>query len=309
MPASPPAGRAQTIKQAKAAFKARGRPALTEREQKQLERSIELDRRASKAKEAEKKKAEAAEKRSEKDRKDREERLKVQLGTQRRCDKFGYKSSQMHLGAFLGKSRVQHETQRVNSGALAGVSDDDSFGDSGVDDETLLDALCGMQGLEKGGHTTHRTDDELKKPSPTTHQHQPAKKSHAAIAPTPYLNSELDLFWAELDSSTQIARELSTSPPTGPQQQRSMTSSHTGSFGSDEFDLTVEDLEELQPSPAQQKIVEDRKLMPPPPLPGRDPPLAKSIMEKATTLDYGFTLNELESFVDDDLQLTQANPG
>ncbi|KAK3725956.1 hypothetical protein LTR37_000104 [Vermiconidia calcicola] len=309
MPASPPVGRAQTIQQAKAAFKARGRPALTEREQKLLERSIELDRRASKAKEAEKKKAEAAKKRSEKERKDREERLKVQLGTQRRCDKFGYKSSQMHLGAFLGKSRMQQQEARsLDTGALAGLSDDDSFGDSGVDDETLLDALNGMPGLESEEHSTLRTDKELKSPSHITHQRQSAKKSHTATVPPMYLNTELDLFWNELDSSTQIARELSTSLPTERQQQQNMTPSHTASFGSDEFDLTAEDLEELQPSPAQQRIAEDRKLMPPPPLPVRNLSPAKTSMEEATILDYGFTMNELESFMDDDLQLTQANP-
>ena len=112
MPPAPLPNRPQTIKQAKAAYKSRGQPSLTEKEKRQLDCAIELDRRAWRSKEADKRKAEAAKKRLENEQKQKEELERLRLGSQRRCDRFGYKSSQMHLGAFLNKRSVRSEYQK-----------------------------------------------------------------------------------------------------------------------------------------------------------------------------------------------------
>lgn len=91
---------AKTLKQAKAAYKTRSEQPLTEREQKQLERSLQLDRRAWALREREKTtRLDTAKKRAAQEKAQREEQAR--LGTQRRCDKFGFASSQFHLGAFF----------------------------------------------------------------------------------------------------------------------------------------------------------------------------------------------------------------
>ena len=138
--------RCATIKQAKAAYKARGRPTLSEAEQRQLQRNVKLDQRAWAIREREKKRAETAKKRVEKEHEERKKQAGL-LGSQRRCDRFGHKSSQFHLGAFFAaganKSRpgsdagsMSPATSRCNS-----AEDDEAFGDDGVDDDDLLSAM------------------------------------------------------------------------------------------------------------------------------------------------------------------------
>lgn len=87
---------------------------------------------------------------------------------------------------------------------------------------------------------------------------------------------------------------------------RTTSSCSNGEFGS--FDLTDDDLEELDESvdlrptgPQLKTVTEDRTLMPPPPLP--PPPIAKVLPVR---LQSGFTVAELEYFIDDDIQLTQV---
>ena len=317
MPPPPPPARPQTIKQAKAAYRTRGRPSLSEREKRQLERAAELDCRAWRSKEAERKKVDAAKKRIEKERREKDEREKALMGSQRRCDRFGYKSSQLHLGAFLGKMNTKSDEQKENSETATGDQESESFGDDDVDDETLLEALDGTNEIE----TTHtpaaqaftrphestdipeqrilakvqlnKTEQPLPKTSHTFNQHTSAKTQLPRTKPPMPAPHELESVWDELESSTQIARELSTDEPVNAEQN---PPSHSRSFGSDDFDLTVEDLEELiPPREADRKQAEDRKLMPPPPLPAR-----------RASCKPEYTMSELERFVDDDLCLTQV---
>ncbi|KAI7380127.1 hypothetical protein KC328_g12956, partial [Hortaea werneckii] len=81
-PQSGPVVQRQTIKQAKAAYKSRAQQPLSDAEKKQLERSIELDRRAWRTKEQERKKAEALKKRQEKERREKDDHERTMLGTQ-----------------------------------------------------------------------------------------------------------------------------------------------------------------------------------------------------------------------------------
>ena len=208
--------------------------------------------------------------------------------------------------------------------------------------------------------------------------------------PATTIEDELGDFWDELGSSTQIARELSPPPKKVPERKPIAC---TTSFGSGDFDLTEEDLDELEtpelkttpmsskaesdrklmpppallpniqsappvaskpltnrteddrklmpsptlptenrnapeaPKPVVNRTENDRKLMPPPALPPktRSTPIkasrqaissakpSGSPFTTASALHYprygGFTMTELEGFVDDDLQLTQVAPG
>lgn len=306
--------RPQTIKQAKAAYKSRGQPSLTEQEKRQLDRAIELDRRAWRTKEVDKRKAEAATKKAEKDRKQREEAQRMRLGSQRRCDRFGYKSSQMHLGAFLGKRK---DAMKENLPAMQETSESESFGDDDLDDETLLDAITTIEqpilrhsSVRQTPTATHSAPaSKQAHDTTTTHSNPPGQQAHTTISVTSaepshpaQVTEDLSCFWDDLDSGTQIARDLAMEEHQAP-KATTTTSSKASSFSSGDFDLTIEDMEELDPAPppppnAPSKLEQDKKLMPPPPLPQRHAPPAEQ-----------FTMSQLESFFDEDIQLTQGDPG
>ena len=296
MRAEAPPPRPQTIKQAKAAFKTRGRPSLTEREQKQLERSLELDRRAWRTRELEKKRAEAAKTKSEKEKRERQERERAQMDSQRRRDRFGYQCSQLHLGAFLNKKPVEQGEQKASLTNLAEGSELDDFGDDGVDDDALLDALDGQTDSVTGTTKPPKTHTKPHSTLITSVQHETSHTLHRKTEACHSVSAELDSFWNELDSSTQIARDLASDERSEAESQPSPNSFSTTS---DDFDLTVEDLEGFHPTtPPQKKHDQDRQLMPPPPIPA-----------KSSRIDHGITLSQLECFFDDELQLTQACPG
>ncbi|KAF4552726.1 Hypothetical protein D9617_9g025160 [Elsinoe fawcettii] len=104
--------RPQTAKQAKAAFKTRGATYVSEAEKKRLERGAELLRRANRIKAQEAKKKEWQDKQAKSGGKQQD----VNLSSQRRLDKFGYASSQFHLGKFFksapttGGASIKNET-------------------------------------------------------------------------------------------------------------------------------------------------------------------------------------------------------
>ena len=296
MPPAPPQSRPQTLKQAKAAYKSRNQPTLTEKEKRQLDRAIELDRRAWRTKEADKRRAEAAKKKAEKDRTQREEMERMRLGSQRRCDRFGYKSSQMHLGAFLNMRHAGSEDTKENTYALGEESDRSSFGDDDLDDETLLDALnAAKEAAKQDIRPFTTTTTTMHHENGTKSYHKPATHQSPSHISTPAME-DIESFWEALDSSTQIARDLSSHTPN---QKSVRFASAASSFSSGEFDLTIEDMEKLDPQPIRQlKPEDDRKLMPPPPVPTHN-----------TEPTAEFTMSQLESFVEDDLQLTQAGPG
>lgn len=305
--AQPPA-KAQTIKQAKASFKARARPTVSEREQKQLERSAELDRRAWRLREQAKKKSEFVKARQDKEREEREELERTRLGTQRRYDRFGYKSSQLHLGAFFGRG---HGAEKGHAAEQENMTEDEyGFGDDGVDDETLLDVL---QSPQSNNNTPTLPVAYVQSNAPPTAGPRAAAAAAACVESVPAWDD------FELESSTQIARELECSEPG---QAGAVEESRNDSFSCDDFDITVEDLENASPSAAAAvKAQTDRKLMPPPALPLglvdhptpaiADPRKLSTNTARICTVmkplpDPGFTLSQLEEFVDDDLQLTQT---
>ena len=136
-------------------------------------------------------------------------------------------------------------------------------------------------------------------------------------------DQDLDLLCDALESSTQVARELESS------------NERPESSGSDSFDLSVEDVERLDrlgsvvsaPDPSTSKFT---PTVPSPdgvPTKGAAPPNSSQRPGKclgrqgpvsqihgsfrsASSLlpapELGITMSQLESFVDEDLQLTQA---
>ncbi|CAK4031260.1 Hypothetical predicted protein [Lecanosticta acicola] len=368
----PAISKALTTKQAKAAYKARGRPSLSEKEQRQLERALELERRAEAAKEAEKRRAEAAKKRAEKEKLEGRGGNRNRLGTQRRTDRFGFKASQFHLGAFFGKQNGGQKAQEAIV-ETSEEADEDSFGDEDLDDEVLLSALDQTPQKATPQQLQHSMSD-CALMSPPSASHSGSTLQQANTEPAPVHGEDLDSFWDDLESSTQIARELDTdsASTSRPQQEKKSVS-----FSSDDFDLTAEDLDELDPPKPRSRAAAPiaPKSMAPPPLPMKAGPRnatsnmasshAKPVYvvakvphasvsscpvhpplpapKKSTTKplspslarpsrnaaklqkairgpflsasslycspDLGFTLSQLESFVDDDIQLTQAVPG
>jgi hypothetical protein len=342
---------AKTIKQAKAAYKSRAEQPLTEREKKQLERAVQLERRAWGLREREKNKLDLAKKRvaQEKAQKDEERRI----GTQRRNDKFGFKSSQFHLGAFFRRPNAAttsvDELRESKDCSADGQSDGMSSGDGdkatgaeadggmdgeedeyeGVDDESLLQALHSPEVMR---FTNAQVDVQTK---PDMSMPPPPRPNFVQSTNKPPLQSPVqagpDLEWHDfLESSTQIARELGLDASMSGTIQANAPAeneiSRTGSFSSDSFELTEDDLEQLDPTPRARtrneqsvectKTADDRMKMPPPPLPIKPrsqttETAALGNDSKTTRLlklqdDMGFSMTQLESFVDDDLQLTQS---
>jgi len=319
----------------------------------QLERAVQLDRRAWAIREREKNKLDSAKKRvaQEKALKDEQRRI----GTQRRNDKFGFKSSQFHLGAFFRKPGLVGQTGAdVKDGTTVaegeggreprddckamdsaienmefGEEDDDEFED--LDDETLLEALESPKVVRASKAPLF---DEgmpgINMPPPP--RHDAARSTASAAHPSP----DQDLDWQDfLESSTQIAREIEADTPNSSYvETRTPTAQETrsmGSFSSGSFDLTEDDFEQLDPTPhkpvnngqhakrQQEKAAEERPKMPPPPLPfprGRlelgdkskchNDTAASVFRSSVATEDLGFTMTQLESFVEDDLELSQS---
>lgn len=322
--------KAQTTKQAKASFKARGRPSLSDAEARQLQRSIELEQRAERSKEAEKRRVEAARKRAEQEKKAKIDRQRAQILSQRRCDKFGFKASQFHLGAFFGKPGLQKTDEKCQES-----EQDDLYEDDGLDDEELLEALesPNPRKSQPSANEVLKPDSVLMPPPPRPVV-PTVKRSNTE--PMPPMDQDLGSFWDDLESSTQIARELNSDNTDQPRPSEL----RAGSFSSEDFDLTAEDLDELNPpkpvvqasTKAAQHMMPPPKVptksssrtMPPPPPPPAAPtkrPQSKAKAQNAIrgpflpasslycSPELGFTLTQLENFVEDDLQLTQAVPG
>lgn len=239
MPKEQPHGRAQTIKQAKAAFKARGPTAVSSAERRQLERGAVLLERAARLKEQDQRRKLLAKKRDEHPQKEKP----VLLGTQVKLDKFGHKSSQFHLGAFVKVSRPQPVPQKGDE-----ESKEEPWDDEDVDDDTLLD-------IAAKSAVQHKPNFNATIPMTGT---RPAPK-----AKTPNRKTDLPVYedlsdWDDfLDSSTQLARELSSEGPARPPQVAQTNGSkprcRIPSFTSPDFDLDLsnEDLEALESNFAQ----------------------------------------------------------
>ncbi|KAJ9621896.1 hypothetical protein H2203_006776 [Taxawa tesnikishii (nom. ined.)] len=284
MPPSKAQNRPQTIKQAKKAFKARGQPAISSAERRQIERNAELQERAERIKEQEKRKREFLRKKEERELKEKHaQREAVRLGTQRRLDKFGYKSSQFHLGTFLKpKAPALPKLDEVKEFEIL-EKDDEEF-----DDDTLLEAALDIEaaelstlhtGLQRDGKqdvapevTILRSSPIPARPRRTNHQptavanSNPLPSANAAQAETTEIRPAKDvgvasvpskvndLFdWDWLESSTQIARELSTQvnvSKTVELQEKHQTAPESSrpripSFNFGDLDLSEEDLEAL----------------------------------------------------------------
>lgn len=409
----PDAVKKQTIKQAKASFKARGRPTLSEREARQLERAIELEQRAERAQEAEKRRAAAAKLRSEREKRAETHRQQqqVQLGTQRRCDRFGYKSSQFHLGAFFGMESATNTTSTTKTttttttttttSGQGGNDDRDGFGDDDLDDESLLGACDGPATVQMSVPAAQMSKPSaamLMPPPPLpgasvqTAKTKPAREleedfgdlfdhldscsqiarslggpavtcnevpgcvqqpvqpatsiqiplappsprtavREAQVSPLSQAQDDLSDFFDDLESASQIARELDA----GMREVRRASNASGSSFSSGSLELTEEDVEMMiDPKPptsisrqaTPKTTLTPRPSMLPPTLPTTRPqtrlessnsrvssairktkPAIRGPFLPASSLycspDLGFTSTQLESFIDDDLQLTQ----
>lgn len=345
-----------TTKSAKAEFKARGRPSLTAKEQRQLERAIELDKRAERIKQAEQRRGEAAKKRAEKEGREKEkekEKAKfgqqdtrtAQLGSQRRCDRFGYKSSQFHLGAFFGRPRPAGGATPPQHEQMGPVqqADEDAFGDDDLDDDSLLEALQAptnpqSQRVALEGKDGPLTTSALMPPPPLPRprprkidQQAPTNDQLSQVCDSPATTrpqlEDMASFFDELESSTQIARELNESGQNDDFADAVLLlDARTTSFSSGSLDLSVEDLDALDPSksarpPTAPPVTNTRPSMPPTvppvnqqqkpqhsleqprPAATRGPFLPPSSL--CCSVDLGFTSSQLETFIDDDIQLTQ----
>ncbi|UJO16872.1 uncharacterized protein CLAFUR5_04140 [Fulvia fulva] len=315
--------KAQTTKQAKAAYKARGRPTLSDKESRQLQRAIQLEERAEKAREAEKRRTEAAKKRAEKERPAKGD---ARLGSQRRTDKFGFVASQFHLGNFFGKPRMPSEVAKAG-GAGSGVmprdvDTEDEFGSEDLDDDTLLKALDSPEAKKRSvvSPGVMKRSDALSMPPPprpvvmaSVQARVPvavSRSSGMAIAPpsrpslpnypqtTPNGTTKPGVVSRHPAAlmpppprpfvGTSKARpvpkpivqedfasfwdELDSSTQVARDLEGPVEDKRTDSFCSGDFDMTEEELDELMPP------------------------------------DLGFTSTQLETFIDDDIQLSQAVP-
>ncbi|KAI7576950.1 hypothetical protein KC343_g19709, partial [Hortaea werneckii] len=222
--------------------KSRAQQPLSDVEKKQLERSIELDRRAWRTKEQERKKAEALKKRQEKERREKDDLERTMLGTQVRRDRFGFRGSQMHLGAFFGghgeKGRKMETAKCPENAKEPGCKEQTASDDmDALDDESLL-------GVMELSLTIARSEAPIPRQlsldtTPMARVPQHGQPSRVQSEPTQTMEEDLDDFENELGSSSQIARELNCEENTVTREARN------ASFNSADFDLTAEDLEEL----------------------------------------------------------------
>lgn len=303
----------QTLKQAKAAFKARGSTVVSEQEKRQLERGAVLLERAGRIKEQEQRRKDVLKKKAAQEARTTKPCL---LGTQRRLDKFGYKSSQFHLGSFF-KPKPPATLPDLEEEATEPWDAND------VDDDTLLDFA------DESPVSNNKTP--VRQPLPT-----PTKASSFKSACSPSLNDD---GYGLLERSPQLAREVS------PGQKRASHASPSfvriPSFTSTDFDLSVDDLEEMdmpiqaasprpektrsktpaksleqtcglvdqKPRPAVQHS--DRQLMPPPRLPAKRP-TPKHIETSPRSgpahkryKPHGISMADLESLAGEEIQLSQ----
>ncbi|KAF1818565.1 uncharacterized protein K489DRAFT_374190 [Dissoconium aciculare CBS 342.82] len=406
MPAAmpPPAPRAQsralTSKQAKSFYRSRNSSNVSVLETRWLHRAIELEQRAERAQEQEKRRAEAAKKKkkAEKDQADKALKEQAMLGTQRRLDRFGHKSSQLHMGKFFGRPTTGDDgsndpvaVSAKETSADEEEEDSDDFGDDEIDDDALLDAL-----EEESKHDVPAQKDNITAETPLVKESFTASllmpPPPARSVPPPVVrptrvpatgsmsNSPVDpvepelvatrastiidnammddiaSFWDELDSSTQIARDLSYMPPETAETSvaeiadfeltKDITTKSTGwrdtSFSSTEsFDFTAEDLDILDVADTRLVQEPERVIVAPrlgASMTTQQPPTTVSVHCRSTqvisispppplhvtvnihqvnqvpnqitkNLIGGFSATQLESLIDDDLQLTQMEDG
>lgn len=180
----------QTTKQAKAAFRARNGASVTQAELRQLERSLELQRRAELAKEREAKRKALLLQKKEREKENAAKLALDQgrrtLGTQRTVDRFGYKSSQFHLLGFFGKGVEKTKPGLVKQEAL-------------VDE----DALCAVLDIPVDDN-----DRRVIARHQAPRRASPPRETNAAdLRPSLLQNADVDML-AMFASGTQIQREL-----------------------------------------------------------------------------------------------------
>ncbi|KAL1297564.1 hypothetical protein AAFC00_006131 [Neodothiora populina] len=224
--------RPQTLKQAKKAFKARGPTSVSVEQRRKLERGAELIERASRCKQQEERKALLESKREEKESTKKQQQQQVHLGTQRKLDKFGYKSSQLHLGAFWKPPQPS-----INASAGEEKASSQPWDDDLLDDDTLLDIV---------NESPDWNCVDLRQGNITAAAVLPTRLSCPAL-PSSNVDGDPDP-WSDCDdSNTQLACELSNEC-SGTRDQPPASSISFGSFGSSDFDLTSDDLDALDAS-------------------------------------------------------------
>jgi hypothetical protein len=250
------------------------------------------------------------------------------------------------LGAFLKVGGRKDEGEkdavvRVIEQVAERSDEEDFFQDNGSDNETMLCALDTQSNLQGKAQDTSSRTIQVTRPNASTMLPLPRPRIiHKPLEPVPASEAEdLSSFWDDLDSSTQIARDLDIIA-----DDADDVASCNTSFGSGSFDFTAEELDILDPPKPAPPAAKTHPpptpaftTMPPPQRPAKRSPISiRSIPPHqlfqhapdqqpkcqnairgpflpARSLycspDLGFTLTQLESFVDDDLQLTQTMPG
>ncbi|KAI4752410.1 hypothetical protein E4T52_04347 [Aureobasidium sp. EXF-3400] len=310
----------QTLKQAKAAFKARGSTLVTDTEKRQLERGAILLQRAERIKEAETRRKELKKKAVQ----DTKTTKTCLLGTQRVNDKFGYQRSQFHLGAFL-----KPKAAVPAAAPLSDVQEEspEPWEDDGVDDDTLLD-LAGESPV---------TTTKAQPPARAPPQQTPSKiRGHATDSlVSPSTTDEFGSFDDLFERSSQLTRDLSEPVPPA-----TRSFDRIPSFTSADFDLSADDLEELDwsvdtlrndissPQASRQirkngnirnwldgkdtkkkEMVQDidRRLMPPPSMIPKkcSPPSRIYPAAQTTAPPHGISIADLEGLAAEEIQLSQ----
>ncbi|TKA74688.1 hypothetical protein B0A49_04269 [Cryomyces minteri] len=326
-----PHHRPQTLKQAKAAYKARSRPYVSEREQRQLERGAELLRRAERIKEAERRKKENLKRKAEKEIKEREAKKRMWLGSEGYMWSQVPKPSQAILDRFVrikGRGEGRETEIGVDGGRTAKYEPWDV---DEVDDETLLDVLDdNVEDIMAHEPQPISSPRPLKTEDETTYR--PANRRPAVQG-----SNDLHLWEDFLASSTQIARELKEDDKQVVSVQLPAASLV---FGSQDFKLSVEDIQELgmgekpkwktakeilqcdttRASPAHtmmppsrppitKKIDADRKMMPPPAMkPVKKQASGATHTSVLSIQDLGISSQDILYIADNDVVFTQQDP-
>lgn len=273
---APAARRAQTSKQAKAAYKARGGSSyVSEAERKQLARGAELLRRAERLKLQEERRKEWMRKKEADE--ERVKRGKAPLGEENVLDKFGYQSSQFHLGKFFqlggAKARVVEEVQKEEEDiSSAGLSVDTASPSLDYDTDTASETDLSVF-LDSSTQLARDLDETAVIALPTTTTVHVATRANPSLSFSSFGSGD-DLFDAttvsELDKVAAVA-----APTCGPSAEKHSTASN------------------------------DRAAMPPPARPVMRDERPVPQMNLNELRRYGIRNADLEWVADCDVQLSQ----
>ncbi|KAK7541398.1 hypothetical protein IWX49DRAFT_557225 [Phyllosticta citricarpa] len=228
----------QTLKQAKADYKKYG-PRVSEREQRQLERGIELERRAEEIKERERRRKDAAKKRREKEERDKETRSRMGVGIATQLAGFNHTQKQLKgaMENFLGLGKKQQaqpvcDSNAADASAEAMLEYDGMLdGDEDYWKSSPLDASVHSQDAHGGG-------EDCADPSP----HSPDKSLGNLVPHSPQTRAgEASTTMQSVANPVQQLQETPSNTPCGHQDGIQGNAPGTKSSQSDMWDDFLDD--------------------------------------------------------------------